>query len=229
MSSVLRKDDVSAYQRWEMASFGETRPHHMPEPKLDPVPARLVPTVSEQELEEIREKARQEAYAVGYQEAYERGLREGQEAGQMMAAENMQPDIQSMHILLDKLSAELKEVGKTTGKELLDLAISLASAILKTRVELDQNIILPIVEDAIAQLPSAQVNASISLNPADANIVKKNLGDTLIANGWRIVPDQQLSRGDCKIETSQNLIDSSIDTRWERLTAILRKNASEAE
>lgn len=229
MSSVLRKDDVSAYQRWEMASFGETRPHHMPEPKFDPVPARLVPTVSEQELEEIREKARQEAYAVGYQEAYERGLREGQEAGQMMAAENMQPDIQSMHILLDKLSAELKEVGKTTGKELLDLAISLASAILKTRVELDQNIILPIVEDAIAQLPSAQVNASISLNPADANIVKKNLGDTLIANGWRIVPDQQLSRGDCKIETSQNLIDSSIDTRWERLTAILRKNASEAE
>ena len=229
MSSVLRKDDVSAYQRWEMASFGETRPHHMPEPKLDPVPARLVPTVSEQELEEIREKARQEAYAVGYQEAYERGLREGQEAGQMMAAENMQPDIQSMHILLDKLSAELKEVGKTTGKELLDLAISLASAILKTRVELDQNIILPIVEDAIAQLPSAQVNASISLNPADANIVKKNLGDTLIANGWRIVPDQQLSRGDCKIETSQNLIDSSIDMRWERLTAILRKNASEAE
>lgn len=229
MSSVLRKDDVSAYQRWEMASFGETRPHHMPEPKLDPVPARLVPTVSEQELEEIREKARQEAYAVGYQEAYERGLREGQEAGQMMAAENMQPDIQSMHILLDKLSAELKEIGKTTGKELLDLAISLASAILKTRVELDQNIILPIVEDAIAQLPSAQVNASISLNPADANIVKKNLGDTLIANGWRIVPDQQLSRGDCKIETSQNLIDSSIDTRWERLTAILRKNASEAE
>ncbi|WP_423682084.1 flagellar assembly protein FliH [Undibacterium sp. WLHG33] len=229
MSSVLRKDDVSAYQRWEMASFGETRPHHMLEPKLDPVPARLVPTVSEQELEEIREKARQEAYAVGYQEAYERGLREGQEAGQMMAAENMQPDIQSMHILLDKLSAELKEVGKTTGKELLDLAISLASAILKTRVELDQNIILPIVEDAIAQLPSAQVNASISLNPADANIVKKNLGDTLIANGWRIVPDQQLSRGDCKIETSQNLIDSSIDTRWERLTAILRKNASEAE
>lgn len=229
MSSVLRKDDVSAYQRWEMASFGETRPHHMPEPKLDPVPARLVPTVSEQELEEIREKARQEAYAVGYQEAYERGLREGQEAGQMMAAENMQPDIQSMHMLLDKLSAELKEVGKTTGKELLDLAISLASAILKTRVELDQNIILPIVEDAIAQLPSAQVNASISLNPADANIVKKNLGDTLIANGWRIVPDQQLSRGDCKIETSQNLIDSSIDTRWERLTAILRKNASEAE
>lgn len=229
MSSVLRKDDVSAYQRWEMASFGETRPHHMPEPKLDPVPARLVPTVSEQELEEIREKARQEAYAVGYQEAYERGLREGQEAGQMMAAENMQPDIQSMHILLDKLSAELKEVGKTTGKELLDLAISLASAILKTRVELDQYIILPIVEDAIAQLPSAQVNASISLNPADANIVKKNLGDTLIANGWRIVPDQQLSRGDCKIETSQNLIDSSIDMRWERLTAILRKNASEAE
>lgn len=229
MSSVLRKDDVSAYQRWEMASFGETRPHHMPEPKLDPVPARLVPTVSEQELEEIREKARQEAYAAGYQEAYERGLREGQEAGQMIAAENMQPDIQSMHILLDKLSAELKEIGKTTGKELLDLAISLASAILKTRVELDQNIVLPIVEDAIAQLPSAQVNASISLNPADANIVKKNLGDTLIANGWRIVPDQQLSRGDCKIETSQNLIDSSIDMRWERLTAILRKNALEAE
>jgi len=229
MSSVLRKDDVSAYQRWEMASFGETRPHHMPELKLDPVPARLVPTISEQELEEIREKARQEAYAAGYQEAYERGLREGQEAGQMMAAENMQPDIQSMHILLDKLSTELKEVGKTTGKELLDLAISLASTILKTKVELDQNIILPIVEDAIAQLPSAQVNASISLNPADANIVKKNLGDTLIANGWRIVPDQQLSRGDCKIETSQNLIDSSIDTRWERLTAILRKNASEVE
>lgn len=229
MSSVLRKDDVSAYQRWEMASFGETRPHHIPEPKHEPEPARFVPTVSEHELEEIREKARQEGYAVGYQEAYERGLIEGQEAGQRMATENMQPDLQSMRDLSEKFSTELSEAGKATGKDLLDLAISLASTILKTRIELDENIILPIVEDAITQLPSVQTNASISLNPADANIVKNNLGDTLIANGWRIVSDQQLSRGDCKIETSQNLIDSNIETRWERLTALMRKNASDSE
>lgn len=229
MSSVLRKDDVSAYQRWEMASFGETRPHHIPEPKHEPEPTRLIPTVSEHELEEIREKARQEAYAAGYQEAYERGLLEGQEAGQIMVSESMQPDIQSMHELSEKFSIELQKIGKATGKDLLDLAISLASTILKTRVELDENIILPIVEDAIAQLPSVQVNASISLNPADADIVKKNLGATLSANGWRIISDQQLSRGDCKIETSQNLIDSDIDTRWKRLTDILRKNASDSE
>ena len=58
MSNTLPKEKQSAYQRWEMASFGEERPKQ-----------RVATTASIAKLSEqitaAREQARQEGYAAG--------------------------------------------------------------------------------------------------------------------------------------------------------------------
>ena len=224
MSSAMLKKDVSAYQRWELASFGETRPSHIAAAQKQAIPEVVIPSITQEEIEQIRLSAHNEGYAAGYQEAYEKGLREGQTAGLQAAEESMKPEIQSMQDLAKNVMLEINAAGKNTGQELLDLAINLAEAMLKTRLELDQNAILPIVEDAIAQLPSIQQPANILLNPLDAATIKNTMVDVLNSDGWRIVSDPQLSRGDCKIETAFNLVDASIETRWNRLTEFLHSN-----
>ncbi|MFZ6861201.1 flagellar assembly protein FliH [Undibacterium sp. Ji67W] len=229
MSSALLKKDVSAYQRWELASFGETRPSHIAAAQAQSTPAIPVPVISQEEIDQIKENARNEGYATGYQEAYEKGLREGQAAGLQAAEDTMKPEIQSMQDLARNFIIEIDAAGKSTGQELLDLAISLAENMLKTKLALDHNAILPIVEDAIAQLPSVQQPANILLNPLDAVTIKNTMGEVLNSDGWRIVSDAQLARGDCKIETAYNLVDASIETRWNRLTEFLHSNTSGPE
>ncbi|MFZ6686196.1 flagellar assembly protein FliH [Undibacterium sp. SXout11W] len=229
MSSAVFKKDVSAYQRWELASFGETRPSHIAAAQVQSTPVVTVPLISQEEIDQIRENARNEGYAAGYQEAYENGLREGQAAGLQAAEDTMKLEIQSMQDLARNFILEIDAAGKSTGQELLDLAISLAENMLKTKLALDHNAILPIVEEAIAQLPSIQQPANILLNPIDATTIKNTMGEVLNSDGWRIVSDAQLSRGDCKIETAYNLVDASIETRWNRLTEFLHSNTIGSE
>ena len=59
MSSIVPKGELSAFQRWEMASFDEKRPAHIAEPLI-------VAKVNDEDVERARESARLEGYAKGY-------------------------------------------------------------------------------------------------------------------------------------------------------------------
>ena len=228
MSSIISKGELSAFQRWEMTSFGDTRhTSHVEEAPLPP-PVQL-PTFSEAELEAIREDARQEGYSAGYQEAYERGLREGQEAGYASTEEHAQKELNALEQLTLNFAHEMQSAGKEMGESLLSLAIELAEAMLKAKFELDHDAIIPIVQDAIEQLPLAQQQAQILMHPDDALIIKDKIGTSLSNAGWRIVNDPHQERGGCKVETSHNLLDSSYETRWSHLTELLKKNLSKSD
>jgi len=221
MSSATLQKDVSAYQRWEMASFGETRPSHIAVASIEIPEVPTILSISAKEVDQIKTKAHNEGYSAGYQEAYEKGLHEGQTAGMQLAEESMKVHIQAMENLAKNFIGEIDRAGKNTGQELLDLAISLAENILKTKLELDVSAILPIVEETIAHIPTVQQPANILLNPEDAATVKHIMGEALNSDGWKIISDAQLERGDCKIETAYNIVDASIETRWNALKALI--------
>ena len=50
------------------------------------------------------------------------------------------------------------------------------------------------------------------------------MGDELEKSGWRLVEDEQILRGGCKIDTASNQIDAQAPARWARLAAALGKN-----
>ena len=228
MSSAAIKKDVSAYQRWEMASFGETRPSHITVAKIEVPEAVVAPSITAQEIEQIKAHAQSEGYSTGYQEAYEKGLHEGQAAGMKLAEDSMREHIQAMKQLAENFIREIDQAGKNTGQELLELAISLAENILKTKLELDREAILPIVEEAIAQVPTIQQPANILLHPQDALTIKQIMGEALHSDGWKIVSDNQLERGDCKIETAYNMVDATIETRWSTLKELIQPKLKSA-
>lgn len=211
MSNAVSKGEMSAFQRWEMASFGDEKPAQTADQL-----ARANATARTNQLE--IDSAREEARRLGFAEGHASGLAEGRIAGQV----NLDVEIEQFHALTLQFSEQLKNASKAIGEDVFSLAMDLAQAMIRSKLELDPELIIPIILEAIESLPSVQQPAQINLHPGDALIIKANLGDRLNAAGWRIVSDPKLERGGCTLETAQNLIDATFETRWQRMTESIK-------
>ena len=219
MSNATRTGDMTAFQRWEMASFGDNRPAHVEEVKA--ANANQV-AKNRLEAEQAREAARQEGFAAGYKEAYERGLKDGQETAYAETMEQVQTEILALQHAAQAFSAQLHAASADMSHELMSLALDLAQAMLKAKLDADPEVIIPIVEDAISQLSNVQQPAQVILHPDDAQIIKNQLGETLAEDGWRIVADPHMERGGCRLETLHNLVDASYSERWQKLLDVMQ-------
>ena len=215
MSNVIPKGEMSAFQRWEMASFGDDRPSQITEQLLQ---ANATAKINQLEIANIREVARREGSALGFQEGHAAGLIEGHDAGK----EKMEAQIAQLYALAIQFSEQLVIANQSLGQDILNLAIDLAQTMTRSKLELNPETIIPILREAIDFLPSVQQPAQINLHPEDALIIKNNMSDELDAVGWRIVSDPHIERGGCTLETAQNLVDATLTTRWERLTEALK-------
>lgn len=215
----------SAYQRWEMASFGDERPStvarraaeqaHQVQQAQQPVePAIKLPTV--EELAAIREQARAE----GYQEGLVLGHADGLNQGRAEAAE----ELARLRSIADTFSGALSRADEAIASDVLDLALHLARNMVRTAFEVKPELVIPVVREAIEYLPVLQQPALLILNPADAEVVRAGIGEELDKGGWRVVPDPQIARGGCRIDTASNQIDAQAATRWQRLAQSLGKN-----
>jgi flagellar assembly protein FliH len=211
LSELTPKERQTAYQRWELASFGEVA-----QPAA-PVPAP--PSLSEfaQQIAEARESARAEGYAAG--------LEQGKSAGLQQGREQAEQERQALMQIAAGFGNALAHANETVASELLNLALDLAKAMLKTALAVHPEHVLAIVGEAIRYLPSIQQPALLFLHPADAELAREQMADELAKAGWRIVPDAQMERGGCRVETASNQIDAAVPVRWQRLAAALGVDA----
>ncbi len=212
MSNILPKEQQSPFQRWEMNSFGDNRPSARPAPA-----AAVTPKVSIEEIATIREEARIKGHAEGLADGRAEGLAQGRAEG---AAE-----IEKLRQIAEQMGEEVLRADEVIAKDVLNLALDLAKAMLKTALAVRPELVIPIVSEAIRYLPSLQQPALLFLHPLDAAIVKTQMHDELSKAGWRIVEDNQVQRGGCRIETASNQIDAAMDTRWQRLAEALGKDS----
>lgn len=213
MSNILPKEKQSAFERWEMHSFGDTRPSAQP---VAPAPAPA-PKIGVEEIAAIREEARTRGRAEGLAEGRAEGLAQGRAEA---AAE-----AKHLHQIATQLGQEAARADQVIAGDVLNLALDLAKAMLKTALNARPELVIPIVSEAIRYLPSLQQPALLMLNPQDAAVIREHMHDELEKAGWRIVEDAQIKRGGCRIDTATNQIDATIDSRWQRLTETLGKQS----
>lgn len=207
LSDSTAKGKLSAYQRWEMTSFEDVKPK-----------ATDAPAITKAELDAIRLTAQKEGFNKGFEEGHQSGLTTG--------LNEMKQQLSAFLALSTQFNSSLQQAEQIVAQEVLDLSLDLAKAMLKNAMLINPELIIPIVEQAIASLPSVQQPAQLFLNPKDAALVKNRLGEELGKTGWVIVPDSLLNQGDCRVETLKNQINASLQPRWKQLTdALGRDNA----
>ena len=212
MSSTLPKEQQSPYQRWEMASFGDDRAST----RANAVPASELA----QQLAGTREQARISGYADGHAQGLAEGRAAGLNEGRLQAAQ----EIIHLQNIAVTFGTEVAQANEVIADDMLDLALDLAKAMLKTALTVRPELVLPIVGEAIRYLPSLQQPALLFLHPEDAALVKDHMQDELDKAGWRVAEDRHMERGGCRVETASNQIDASAPTRWQRIAAALGKD-----
>lgn len=216
-SIVIPKEQLSAYQRWEMASF-EDKPTTPPQVvEALPIPPQLPTRPTAEEIATILENAQLEGFAAG--------LEEGRKAGLVEAENTLKETLLPLQRIAETFSEALITADEAIAQDILELALDLAKAMLKNALSVQPELILPIVKEAIHYLPSLKQPAILTLHPADAAIVNEQIGEDLTKSGWRIVSDIQIERGGCRVETASNQIDATATTRWLRITDSLGKKS----
>ena len=205
-SNPIPKEQQSAYQRWEMASFGADRP--------------AANTISAAQMAEQIVARREEAR----QQGYETGLAEGRAAGLEQGRAQAEQERARLQEITSALNAEITQAKENIAADMLQLALDLAKAMLKTALQVKPELILPVVSEAIHYLPTLQQPALLFLHPADAALVREQMGEQLSNAGWRVTEDMHLERGGCRVETASNQIDASPAVRWQRIAEALGKN-----
>jgi flagellar assembly protein FliH len=221
-----------------MTSFGDERPSARAqreaaeaaaaaaarayEPPPPPQPTIELPTA--EELEAIRAAAREEGYAEGLDAGQAEGHAAGYEEGLALGRAEAADELEHLRELATTFGDAVTQADETISNDVLELALHLARGMVRTAFDVKPDLIIPVVREAIDYLPNLQQPALLMLHPEDALIVKSGIGHELDKSGWRIVEDETIARGGCRVDTASNQIDAQIAARWQRLTHALGKN-----
>lgn len=203
MTTFVPKEKLTAYQRWELAALDETAssdaasPRKMLRPSQNP--STNLPTV--EEVERFYAETYEAAHASGYQEGIAQARAESAK----------------LSVLMDNFQQSLQQLEQGVADQLLAVAIETANQVLRQSLRIKPELILPIVREAVATLAPQQGHPTLFVHPQDAALVHTHLGEQLLQKHWRIVEDDSLEAGGCRVELGSSETDATLDTRWRRV------------
>lgn len=201
--SGLPKEQLTAFARWELASFD-------PQPKIvsaEPSPAETAEAAESAaaQLQSIQTRAYEEGHAAGYQAGYTSGIQQAQ------------TETARLQALMQNLQTALTQIDEQLAQSLLDLSLEIAHKMVIEALQVKPEIILKVVSTAISGLPHFNQNAHLILHPTDAELVRKQMGEDLAHTGWKIFTDSKIEPGGCRVETAHSNVDATNPARWQRI------------
>jgi flagellar assembly protein FliH len=125
----------------------------------------------------------------------------------------------SLEQLMANLFEPIAEQDTQIEKSLVDLVQHITKQVIKRELAIDSSQIEHVMRDALKLLPLGVDNVRLYVNPQDfeqAKALRERHEET-----WRIVEDESLLPGGCRVETEHSRIDASIETRVTQVMAKL--------
>ena len=202
-----KPETQTAYQRWEIGSL--TDEYISAEKKLS------------QELIIAHDKG----YQVGLEEGRNQGIAEGIDIGKSSGhAEALEEGrIQNAQLfeqfvsLSNNFELEMQQVREHTAQQVLALCLNISKTMVNSALSVHPELILPVIDQAIQNLPSTQLPVNLYLNNVDIELVKQAMGEQLKQDGWRLISDNHIEPGGCRLETPSNIVDATLPSRWQEL------------
>lgn len=129
-----------------------------------------------------------------------------QEAEVVLAAK-----VAGLEQLMGHLLAPIAEQDTQIEKAVIHLVEHIARQVIQRELVTDSGQIASVLRDALKLLPMGAQNLRISINPQDFLLVKAMRERH--EESWKIVEDEDLLPGGCRIETEHSRIDASVETR----------------
>lgn len=137
----------------------------------------------------------------GFAEGREEGLRLGREEGRQQGREVFERVSQPLDGVLDELRSFMAELEGKRRQELLELVSKVAKQVIRCELTLNPSQLLALAEEALASMPGEVGEVQVLLNPEEYQRLRDLAPER--AAQWRLVPDERLGLGECRVVTAQ--------------------------
>lgn len=114
---------------------------------------------------------------------------------------------------LDALAVPLASLDAEVERQLVRLAITVATHLARRELKTDPGRIVAIIRETVALLPLAAREVRVHLHPEDAALVRERLASPQAERAWSIIEDPVLGRGGCRVTAENSEIDARLETR----------------
>lgn len=230
LTELIRSGQGPAFARWQLPSFDanalnvistqDDEPEE-PEQSIEPEPEPEV-EVEEVELDEVQpitleevEAIRQDAYNEGFATGEKDGFRAGQLKAQQEADAALKPRLAALESLMQQLFKPINQQDQAIEHMLLELVRMISQEVVQHELTLSSAQIARVLREAMKLLPLDDGQVRIHVNPQDFATIK-SLRERHEAD-WRILEDEELLPGGCRVETLHSQVDASMETRLHTL------------
>lgn len=137
-------------------------------------------------------------------------------SGYQEGLKNAQKDIEKLENSLKNFLDLKEKIYDEISPKILDISMEVAKKIIKQEVETNQDLLKEIILDALEKLTKNEKQIVLKVSPTDRDYVKLNIDEVLsqaqVEARVSVQQDSNLVKGSVIVETSNGLIDASINT-----------------
>lgn len=231
-----------AYQRWEMPDLTGVRRRiaqrldELQAEETEDSGAAVIPQPpTAEEIEALREEARQQGLTTGFEEGRQQGYEEGRalgyqegeaagqesgfQAGYQRGLDQAQHEVDQqlarLQGLIEQLQGPLQRLDQEVEEALLSLIDLITRSLLRREISLDRSFLSEVLKESVAALPAGHQRLRIFLNPDDMPLAEAACQNLL--EDYRLVGDPRVAPGGARIETLQSLVDSTLENRYKKI------------
>ncbi|RTR04403.1 flagellar assembly protein FliH [Halomonas nitroreducens] len=179
----------------------------------------------------LREQAHRVAYEEGLRQGREaghaEGLAQGLEDGRRQAEQELERRLEEtvspLLPLAQHFGEAIEALDGAVADDLVELALATGRQLAGEALKARPRQVLELVRALLHTEPPLVGQQRLWLHPLDHRLVTKTLGEELEAAGWTLQPDDQLSRGGCRVTSASGELDATWETRWQAIQDQVRK------
>jgi len=200
-SDTVTAEELADYQTWQA-------PHVVAVTDLG---SKQKAFLTIDDIDELQKEAHKEGHQLGF----EQGKTEGYQAGLQLAQQEMTQQVAYLQQIMTTLNTPLEELDTEIENDLVSLVTTVARQLVRRELKTDREHVIGAVRAALAVLPINDRKLKIFLHPQDVELVKKGLSIDGEETTWQWIDDPMLTRGGCRLETADTIIDASVESRLE--------------
>lgn len=223
-SRFIPREELEGFSAWSpdaLQGAPDRRPPIFapapPAPPPEPVAAPAPPPAPEPQLDELLHAARQ----AGYQDGYRDGMA-ALDAFKKSFAQQMSAQLGT---LVKSFDAEFGALEQQMSETVAAIAVELARQVVRSELEQRPDLIARVAHDAVEALQLSARHVRVRVNPDDLPLVLAGAGEEMQAREAQVLPDAEVPRGGCKVESDIGSVDATIAARWLQVTAAMGQSS----
>ena len=168
---------------------------------------RNIVSRAQEEAVSIREMAKKEGYEAGMQQSRQ--------------------DLQELRNKFAEFYNYKEQVFQKVSECIMDISVEIEKKILNKEIETDKESIIPIIKGTIEEINKTENKITLKVMPKDVELVRDKVPEIFSENYFEakiiVMPDNTIKEGGVIVETSNGIVDATIETQLSIIEKALKK------